>query len=360
MAIDTDTTSRQLLCVLGMHRSGTSAVAQLLHRLGARAPAGLLAAMDGVNEDGFWEDAEVVRLDEALLTARGRRWYDFAGPRLAADDSDVESLRLDALAHFNRQYEGAGPWVVKDPRLCRLLPFWLEVWRDAGLQPVFIQVVRHPFAVAQSLHKRDRIPYESGVVLWLLHTLEAMSHSVDQPGVVVVFEDFILDPLRLPRALAALGISLPVDQGSWQQVAETAIKSRMQHHSGELAVPGATSIGAEAGLPGLTAFALRVYEALRLADDAASRRDQLAAWTGELQSLLSRHRDELRMLQRLGVELMAASAEAVRIGEMHTHALAVIRDKDKTIAEYNRIIRDIKHLKFWRLLPLLVRGARKR
>jgi len=131
----------------------------------------------------------------------------------------------------------------------------------------------------------------------------------------------------------------------------------MQHHSGEF---GPGEFEAEAGLPGLTAFAMRVYEALRRADDAASRRDQLAAWTGELQSLLSRHRDELRMLQRIGAELMAASAEAVRIGEMHTHALAVIQDKDKTIAEYHRVIRDIKHLKFWRLLPLLVRGARKR
>ena len=53
----------RLIIVLGMHRSGTSAVTRGLQVVGASLGGNLYPAMAGVNEKGFWEDIELNSLD---------------------------------------------------------------------------------------------------------------------------------------------------------------------------------------------------------------------------------------------------------------------------------------------------------
>ena len=69
-----ETNSRALL-ILGMHRSGTSAVT------GALALRGVYLGQDLMppgpdNPRGFWEHAGVVAIHERLLEALDRRWDD--------------------------------------------------------------------------------------------------------------------------------------------------------------------------------------------------------------------------------------------------------------------------------------------
>ena len=59
--------NRKLLFVVGMHRSGTSALCAALEACGATFGGELLGAMPGVNDEGFWEDEAVVALNERLL-----------------------------------------------------------------------------------------------------------------------------------------------------------------------------------------------------------------------------------------------------------------------------------------------------
>ena len=64
-----------LLLVVGMHRSGTSALCAALHASGASFGTSLLDPMSGVNDEGFWEDEAVVALNERLLEQLGYHWY---------------------------------------------------------------------------------------------------------------------------------------------------------------------------------------------------------------------------------------------------------------------------------------------
>lgn len=359
---------RRLVCVLGMHRSGTSAVTQLLHRFGAKVGAQLLDAMEGVNDEGFWEDSRVVDLNERLLAASASHWQDHAAPG-AADPQVLAALRREALACFAEHYATAGIWAIKDPRLCRLLPFWLEVWREAGFEVCFVHVLRHPYAVAKSLYRRDRIPVEYGVLLWLVYTLDAMSHSAGQPGIVAAFDAFSQSPLELPRQLEShCGIHWPLAPALWDEAAAAAVKPALRHQNDELPE--------NAGLADLMAFAATVYDALR-----ASTAPELAALNTGLQALLERRGDELAVLKRLANEIMALSAESVRIGELHSKALRVIEEKDadlknigdlyseavrtvqerdRTLEDRNQLISDIKYLRFWRLLPRIMRRIGRR
>src|SRR3546814_15012580 len=64
------------ILILGMHRSGTSALTRVLNLLGVALGERLMPAGKG-NESGHWESLAVYEAHEQLLTALGRRWDDF-------------------------------------------------------------------------------------------------------------------------------------------------------------------------------------------------------------------------------------------------------------------------------------------
>ena len=62
------------MIVLGVHRSGTSALAGALTKLGYFPGANLVHAVDGVNNSGFFEDQRVVDLNDQILALFDRDW----------------------------------------------------------------------------------------------------------------------------------------------------------------------------------------------------------------------------------------------------------------------------------------------
>ena len=58
--------SRDCIIVLGMHRSGTSALARVLNLLGVDLGTNLLPAAED-NETGFWEHRDLVLVNEEVL-----------------------------------------------------------------------------------------------------------------------------------------------------------------------------------------------------------------------------------------------------------------------------------------------------
>src|SRR4249920_2594286 len=115
----------RLIVVLGMHRSGTSAVARGLQVFGVELGDRLIGPIPGNNDRGFWEDIELNRLDNEILGALGSDWH-FLSPLNAAQ---VETLRKAGFfvraAELMRAKVGKHPlYGIKDPRLAKLLPFW--------------------------------------------------------------------------------------------------------------------------------------------------------------------------------------------------------------------------------------------
>lgn len=67
--------NQPLVVVLGMHRSGTSVVTRALRSVGVSLGDRLMPAIAGVNDKGFWEDLDIVNLNERLLSACGHVWH---------------------------------------------------------------------------------------------------------------------------------------------------------------------------------------------------------------------------------------------------------------------------------------------
>src|SRR5581483_5957853 len=188
----------KIVVVLGMHRSGTSLLANLLNLLGVDLGENLLAA-DGNNPAGYWEQNQIILSQDALLEQLGRRWIGLAG----TVPFPTDWWKLPAIRPFKEQLSGIvraeiaqakGLWGFKDPRTSRLLPLWQEIFQELNLEPVYLLSVREPSAVVESVMKRDEIPGSRAELLWLLHNLDAIRDAGDRLRLIVDYDRWFTHP----------------------------------------------------------------------------------------------------------------------------------------------------------------------
>jgi hypothetical protein len=164
---------RTAIVVLGMHRSGTSALAGMLDILGCDSPATPMKPTQD-NPRGYFESSSIYSLHTKLLTSAGSRWDDWtsinpgwmSGPR--RDEFQERAVELLAT-----EFKDSRLFVLKDPRICRLVPFWEDVLKESGAKPLYVLTHRNPLDVAASMFKRDGMPTDLGMLIWLRHVLDA-------------------------------------------------------------------------------------------------------------------------------------------------------------------------------------------
>ena len=164
---------RTCILVLGMHRSGTSALCGVLHQLGAERPLRELPPRPD-NEKGFFEPSEIVAIHDRMLESAGLTWFDWE----PLPDAWKVSLRRDAfieelVAAASQDFPGCGPLLVKDPRVCRFVEVWLAVLERIQAKPKVILQYRHPTEVALSLKSRNGFPIGHTLLLWLRYVIDA-------------------------------------------------------------------------------------------------------------------------------------------------------------------------------------------
>jgi hypothetical protein len=174
-----------------MHRSGTSSAAGTLVRLGAAAPQHLIPP-NVDNERGFWESRVIVDLNDSILAAGGSDWKDWRKFNLAKIDSvEVEALRARAKIALAEEFGDVGLAVIKDPRMCRLMPFWGPVFEEAKWSVRTLLPVRPPLEVGRSLACRDGLGPAYGCLLWLRHVLNAEVETRGMARAVLDWPQFL-------------------------------------------------------------------------------------------------------------------------------------------------------------------------
>lgn len=159
--------------VLGMHRSGTSAITGTLALLGINAGDHLQEG-NQYNPKGYFEDQRIVAAHDSLLSELGSSWNDLRPLPEGWLDSYPASKCVNALRGIVEEaINSRGYWVIKDPRMCRLLPMWLRLFKEYGIRPRFVLPIRHPDASVRSLVERDSLDPDHAFMLWVLHVSEA-------------------------------------------------------------------------------------------------------------------------------------------------------------------------------------------
>lgn len=252
--------SRRFTLVLGMHRSGTSALTGAVHELGAHLGGDLVpAAAD--NPGGYFENSAVVSINETLLLGLERGWDDpspLPADWLESDAAIRAGEAIDVLlatAFFEPRW-----YAIKDPRLCRLLPLWMPRLERAGPVDVVL-ALRSPDAVVASLVRRDRMWPDDALRLLLLHLSEAERSTRSHRRAVSDYDVLLATPESEVRRLST-ALDWPVS-GSAPWVAATSLLDVGQRHHRADAVADSD--------PFLRATSLRLHATLLAAGDEASR-----------------------------------------------------------------------------------------
>jgi hypothetical protein len=226
-------TARTAYLVLGMHRSGTSAVTQLLSLAGAELPENVMPG-DQHNEKGYFEPWKIAILNDERLRAGGSAWDDvFAFPYRPLSRKDERAWANRAMALVEEEYGEARFPLLKDPRVSVLLPLWRTVLADLEISARCVIPVRHPLAVAGSLRRRDGFTEEKSVLVWSAYMLAAEAYSRDLPRAFVGYDALLGDwRAEVDRIEAAHGAPLPaLDERAARRI-DKALSPELRHNAG--------------------------------------------------------------------------------------------------------------------------------
>jgi hypothetical protein len=223
---------RHLILIAGMHRSGTSVLTRAISLAGVALPSNLKPPSPNVNADGFWEPLAIKAFHDGILKNINSRWDDpreipaawFQGP-------PFESAREWLTQWIDEEFGDRDMLVVKDPRVCRLLPLWQNTCARMDVAVHAVIIARNPVEVARSLKTRDRFPEQMSLVLWLRHFLDAERYTRNGSRSFVAFERLMEDRLGTLRRIAAdLGLVFPVPDSELIPLLDEAIKPSLRHH----------------------------------------------------------------------------------------------------------------------------------
>ncbi|AZR42396.1 glycosyltransferase [Marinobacter salarius] len=201
----------KMIVTLGMHRSGTSAITRGLEVLGVSLGDRLMAGVQDINDKGFFEDVDLVNINIRIMGEMGLAWDSLEEAQLTrlSEEKRVQFNRAadDFLVARSRQYPKYG---IKDPRLCRLLPFWEDAFKRNRIEAKGLIAIRNPFGVAASLSKRDGFHPVKSHYLWLRHVLESLRDSGwMRERTVVDYDQLMSDPVaQLNRISQQLGLTV--------------------------------------------------------------------------------------------------------------------------------------------------------
>jgi len=230
--------ARTKICVLviGMHRSGTSALTRVLNLLGTDLPKILIGSGPG-NESGHWEPQRIVLLNDRLLSEAGSSWDDWSR-------FDLSKLAPERITEYKAELgrllrEDCGDsslFVIKDPRIARLLPLVREVGLAENIDIRVALVFRNPIEVVDSLEKRKETWTQGytradAALLWLRHMLDAEAASRDITRVIVSYDGLLKDWRScVGRLLDGLHIPLPPPSVEVAANIEAFLSASQRHH----------------------------------------------------------------------------------------------------------------------------------
>ncbi len=220
---------KQAVFVLGMHRSGTSTVSNFITSLGYDLGKHPMAPRED-NPKGFWENTEITRVNDEILALHGLRWDSLT----LIQDLPIESIcndkqiRSKVLQVLGEEFD-TDNISIKDPRMCHLLPLWESVLNEANYETHYVTVNRDPTAVAKSLAKRDMMPFERGLLLWLIYSVSLARYITAASTIAIDYDELMKSPAVSLAPLKPLN-----PEGFAAQVAKFAdefLSYSLYHHS---------------------------------------------------------------------------------------------------------------------------------
>jgi len=212
-----------------MHRSGTSTMSGILYHAGLDLGKSNMGG-NPHNPKGFFENYEIMSFNERLLQKHKINWHnttdlqetDYSRPEWAKERSNLATLILN-------EYQSGPSILIKDPRICLLLPFYIEVFIEQDIEPTFTIVSRNPHEIARSLEKRDHFPYLKSYFLCMDYVLRAEKKSRGFKRIFIDYKDILRDPLFALQVVLQNCIPGHISPNGYRSAIENYVEPALNH-----------------------------------------------------------------------------------------------------------------------------------
>ncbi len=222
--------NKTIYVTLGMHRSGTSLVSHLVHRLLSIELDTLLVPKKD-NPKGFWEDTDVLQLNIEILDCLGIEWNSLSRFSITEDDLNklLDKFGTEASEILSRKLDHTMSWSFKDPRTTRLIFFWKKILEQNSIHVKYLFCNRNPLAIAHSLRGRDGFSLEYGLILYCLYVETALAEVLNDDVLIIDYESLMRDSQeQLTELTDFMGIS--IEATNLDQLSKEIMDTGLNHH----------------------------------------------------------------------------------------------------------------------------------
>ena len=186
-----------LVFILGMHRSGTSALTGMLAKAGFAVPSDLMPATNA-NPKGYWESVDIMHVNEDFLAGMESHWTSSLQlPAGWSQSINSRKWRASLLSIICDSFGGAELPVIKDPRFCTLIT-GLEPWLESGLiESTILMPIRNPLEVANSLREAEGIDLNKALRLWIKSVFTTEEATRGYKRKFIIFDELIQKPNKV-------------------------------------------------------------------------------------------------------------------------------------------------------------------
>lgn len=342
------------ICILGMHRSGTSTVARAVNLLGAYIgrPEDMMETNE-YNPMGYWEHKDVVSLHDRIFRKFGLKW----DVTLPMEDKifrsqEMAPFREELVDLVKAKFLSHDLWVWKDPRTTLFFPLWKDVLSELGVELCCIFAVRNPLDVANSHKKRDGFDIDRSLGIWQNYNLAALQYTNGLPRSFLSYDHFLADwEKELRRCTSALNIDWPEDSEKYRTDVSAFIRVDLRHSKSDM------EDLKKAGVPDpvIELYALLMNLVESTSADDTSCQDTMERLLKELmlysrffrQNMLQ-YFDQILQIEAKNVQIVAKNAEIVAKN-------AEIATKSAQNLELSKEIENLRKSYSWRITaPLRV------
>ncbi len=361
--------NNRLIVVLGMHRSGTSAISAGLKVLGVEFGDRLLPPVKGDNDKGYWEDIDLNEFNIKCLNAIDSDWNSLSA--ITANDIAIlkkQGYFLNAVNLLRQKVRINAPiFGFKNPRVAKLFPFWKQVFDYCKLEVNYVLAIRHPLSVVKSLIKRGDMFAEHCYFLWVSHVITSMAANSCNNCVVVDYDRMMQSPDNELHRIATV-FDLKIDQTALLTYKTEFLDNGLRHTTYEL-----DDLFLDDTCPPIAA---EIYKSLlQIASDKIKFDDidlcsDIERWRKEfdrlecslvlVDTLIEQKKVNTQILIN-SEEQNARLSQSVVEKDLHIANLdQVIAERDQQIANLNQIVAEIRGSTSWRLTsPIRLVGLQR-
>jgi len=132
---------KKCIVILGMHRSGTSALSGVLHILGLHLGKEIIPPHPS-NPKGFFENDRIRWFNEKILDLLHGKWDDTLEMQGDIGNSGwSRAIYKEFQEIIQTEFGDCNQILIKDPRISVLLPLYHSMFEENSIAPFFIIAV---------------------------------------------------------------------------------------------------------------------------------------------------------------------------------------------------------------------------